>query len=394
MHTFEYALTTDRRGTSCSKWDNMSSMFTEKGLLPLWIADMDFRCCEAAIEAMEQRVRHGVFGYTVLPESYGEAVAGWMLRRHNWKIQPQWLVTSVTVVSALNIFVQALTEPGDGIIIQKPVYFPFEECVLSNGRRLVDNELINTDGYYTMDFDDLERKASDPKNKMLLLCSPHNPVCRAWREEELRRVIDICQRHGLYLISDEIHADFVFKGSHLSVSALSDYERIAVCTSPSKTFNMAGLKMANIFIPDEAMRAAFTHRSKAQCGIVPNNPLSIAGISAAYREGDAWLDTVRGYITENYAFTAAYLRERLPALRMTDPEATYLAWIDFSGAGLSGEALRDFLRHQAKVALDEGSVFGQSSAGYARINMATDKTVVRECLDRICAALAARPAGR
>lgn len=391
MHTFDYALTTDRRGTDCSKWDNMSSMFTEKDLLPLWIADMDFRCCEAAIEAMAQRVHHGVFGYTVLPESYGEAVAGWMLRRHNWKIQPQWLVTSVTVVSALNIFVQALTEPGDGVIIQKPVYFPFEECVLNNGRRLVDNELINTDGYYTIDFDDLERKASDPKNKMLLFCSPHNPVCRAWKKEELQRVIDICQRHGLYLISDEIHADFVFKGSHFSVSALSDYERIAVCTSPSKTFNMAGLKMANIFIPDPEMRSAFTQRSKAQCGIVPNNPLSIVGISAAYREGDAWLDTVRGYIMENYAFVAAYLQDRLPMLRMTDPEATYLAWIDFSGADLSGENLRNFLRNKAKVALDEGIVFGQSSASYARINMATDKTVVKECMDRIFTALAARP---
>ena len=207
---YDFDKMTDRKGTSCSKWDNMSSMFTEKGLLPLWIADMDFRCCEEAIEAMRQRVDHGIFGYTVLPDSYFESIAGWMQRRHNWTVRKEWLVTSVTVVSALNIFVQAFTKPGDGVIIQKPVYFPFEECIQDNDRRLVNNELIEKEGYYTIDFEDLEEKAARPENKMLLLCSPHNPVCRAWTEEELRRVIDICSRNDIYLIADEIHMDFVF----------------------------------------------------------------------------------------------------------------------------------------------------------------------------------------
>lgn len=380
---YDFVKMTDRKGTSCSKWDNMSSMFTEKGLLPLWIADMDFRCCEEAIEAMRQRVDHGIFGYTVLPDSYFESIAGWMQRRHNWTVRKEWLVTSVTVVSALNIFVQAFTKPGDGVIIQKPVYFPFEECIQDNDRRLVNNELIEKEGYYTIDFEDLEEKAARPENKMLLLCSPHNPVCRAWTEEELRRVIDICSRNGIYLIADEIHMDFVFKAEHVPVGTLTNYSKLAVCTSPSKTFNMAGLKMANIFIPDEAMRKEFTRRSKSQCGIIPNNPVSITGISAAYAKGDKWLDEVKQYIWENFQFVDAYLKEYMPKLKMTKPEATYLAWIDFSGVGLSGLKLRSFLRGKARVALDEGMVFGKSGENFARINVATDRTVVRECLDRI-----------
>ena len=380
---YDFDKMTDRKGTSCSKWDNMSSMFTEKGLLPLWIADMDFRCCEEAIEAMRQRVDPGIFGYTVLPDSYFESIAGWMQRRHNWTVRKEWLVTSVTVVSALNIFVQAFTKPGDGVIIQKPVYFPFEECIQDNDRRLVNNELIEKEGYYTIDFEDLEEKAARPENKMLLLCSPHNPVCRAWTEEELRRVIDICSRNDIYLIADEIHMDFVFKAEHVPVGTLTNYSKLAVCTSPSKTFNMAGLKMANIFIPDEAMRKEFTRRSKSQCGIIPNNPVSITGISAAYAKGDKWLDEVKQYIWENFQFVDAYLKEYMPKLKMTKPEATYLAWIDFSGVGLSGLKLRSFLRGKARVALDEGMVFGKSGENFARINVATDRTVVRECLDRI-----------
>ena len=380
---YDFDKMTDRKGTSCSKWDNMSSMFTEKGLLPLWIADMDFRCCEEAIEAMRQRVDHGIFGYTVLPDSYFESIAGWMQRRHNWTVRKEWLVTSVTVVSALNIFVQAFTKPGDGVIIQKPVYFPFEECIQDNDRRLVNNELIEKEGYYTIDFEDLEEKAARPENKMLLLCSPHNPVCRAWTEEELRRVIDICSRNDIYLIADVIHMDFVFKAEHVPVGTLTNYSKLAVCTSPSKTFNMAGLKMANIFIPDEAMRKEFTRRSKSQCGIIPNNPVSITGISAAYAKGDKWLDEVKQYIWENFQFVDAYLKEYMPKLKMTKPEATYLAWIDFSGVGLSGLKLRSFLRGKARVALDEGMVFGKSGENFARINVATDRTVVRECLDRI-----------
>ena len=380
---YDFDKMSDRKGTSCSKWDNMSSMFTEKGLLPLWIADMDFRCCEEAIEAMRQRVDHGIFGYTVLPDRYFESIAGWMQRRHNWTVRKEWLVTSVTVVSALNIFVQAFTKPGDGVIIQKPVYFPFEECIQDNDRRLVNNELIEKEGYYTIDFEDLEEKAARPENKMLLLCSPHNPVCRAWTEEELRRVIDICSRNDIYLIADEIHMDFVFKAEHVPVGTLTNYSKLAVCTSPSKTFNMAGLKMANIFIPDEAMRKEFTRRSKSQCGIIPNNPVSITGISAAYAKGDKWLDEVKQYIWENFQFVDAYLKEYMPKLKMTKPEATYLAWIDFSGVGLSGLKLRSFLRGKARVALDEGMVFGKSGENFARINVATDRTVVRECLDRI-----------
>lgn len=380
---YDFDKMTDRRGTSCSKWDNMSSMFSEKGLLPLWIADMDFRCCEEAVSAIRKRVDHGVFGYTVLPDSYFDAIAGWMQRRHGWSVQKEWLVTSVTVVSALNIFVQAFTNPGEGVIIQKPVYFPFEECVLDNGRALVNNELLEQDGYYTMDFDDLERKASCPENKMLLLCSPHNPVCRAWTAEELLRVIDICRRNDIYLIADEIHMDFVFNAKHIPLGTLTDYDKLAVCTSPSKTFNMAGLKMANIFIPDENMRKAFTRRSKSQCGIIPNNPLSIAGIEAAYAGGDKWLEEVKRYIWKNFCFVDNYIKQYLPALRMTRPEATYLAWIDFSGTGLRGKELSVFLREKAKIALDEGSVFGKNSEGYARINLATDRTVVKECLDRI-----------
>ena len=380
---YDFDKMTDRKGTSCSKWDNMSSMFTEKGLLPLWIADMDFRCCEEAIEAMRQRVDHGIFGYTVLPDSYFESIAGWMQRRHNWTVQKEWLVTSVTVVSALNIFVQAFTMPGDGVIIQKPVYFPFEECIQDNDRKLVNNELIEKEGYYAIDFEDLEEKAACPENKMLLLCSPHNPVCRAWTEEELRRVIDICSRNDIYLIADEIHMDFVFKAEHVPVGTLTNYSKLAVCTSPSTTFNMAGLKMANIFIPDEAMRKEFTRRSKSQCGIIPNNPVSITGISAAYAKGDKWLDEVKQYIWENFQFVDAYLKKYMPKLKMTKPEATYLAWIDFSGVGLSGLKLRSFLRGKARVALDEGMVFGKSGENFARINVATDRTVVRECLDRI-----------
>lgn len=384
---YDFSKTTDRRGTSCSKWDNMSSMFTEKGLLPLWIADMDFRCCEEAIEAMEERVRHGVFGYTVLPDAYGEALAGWMQRRHDWRIDKQWLVTSVTVVSALNIFIQTFTKPGEGVIIQKPVYFPFEEYVLDNGRTLVNNELACSGGCYSMDFADLEEKASRPENKMLILCSPHNPVCRSWSKEELKKVIDICKKYDLYLIADEIHGDFVFEGSFNSIGTLTDYPKLAVCVSPSKTFNMAGLKMANILIPDEAMRKAFTFRSKAQCGIIPNNPLSIAGITAAYEKGDRWLDEVKGYIYGNLKYIEEYLEKNMPALKMTRPEATYLAWIDFSGAGLSGDALKRFLRQEARVALDEGAVFGSSGVNFARINAATDRTVLQECLERICSHL-------
>lgn len=381
---YDFDTPVNRKNTDCSKWDNMSSMFTQKDLLPLWIADMDFKVCDEITQAIVRRAEHGVFGYTVLGQEYYDALAGWMRRRHGWKIERDWVTTSVTVVSALNIMVQCYTAPGDGIIIQKPVYFPFEECVLTNGRKLANNALVNNDGYYTMDFADLEQKAADPQNKMMILCSPHNPVCRAWKREELARVADICERNNVILVSDEVHGDFVYGDNRfLPMGTITGYQKVVTCTAPSKTFNLAGLKLANIIIPDEDLRKRFNQRSKSECGIVPNNPLSIEGVKAAYAHGDRWVDEAKAYIYENYLFLKRQIEKELPMLKVTLLEATFLAWVDFAGTGLRGESLSDFLRNRAKVGLDEGFVFGKEGETYARINLATNRLVVKECLERI-----------
>lgn len=381
---YDFDTPVDRKNTDCSKWDNMSSMFTQKDLLPLWIADMDFKVADEITSAIIHRAEHGVFGYTVLGQEYYDALAGWMQRRHGWKIQKEWVTTSVTVVSALNIMVQCYTAPGDGVIIQKPVYFPFEECVLTNGRKLSNNALINTNGYYTMDFEDLEKKAADPANKLMILCSPHNPVCRAWKHDELARVADICRKNGVILVSDEVHGDFVYgENRFLPMGAVTDYEKLVVCTAPSKTFNLAGLKLANIIIRDQELRNCFNQRSKSECGIVPNNPLSIEGVKAAYAHADKWVDEVKDYIYQNYLYLQQRVQADLPMLKVTPLEATFLAWVDFTDTGLFGESLSDFLRNKAKVGLDEGFVFGKEGQTYARINLATNRLVVKECLDRI-----------
>ncbi len=379
----------DRRNTRSLKYDFAERRGMPKDVLPLWVADMDFETSSYIEDALIERVKHGIFGYSEVKSDYFEIVRSWLKQHHNWDVKEKWLVKTPGVVFALAMAVKAYTEPGDSVLIQPPVYYPFSEVIADNGRRAISNTLYpGDDNRYHIDFEDFEKKIADEKIKLFFLCNPHNPVGRVWTESELERLGDICVKYGVTVVSDEIHQDFVFSGKHTVFAGLKkDFENISItCTSPSKTFNLAGMMMSNIFIPNRELRAKFRKQLDA-AGTSQLGVMGLVACEAAYSKGGQWYRAMLSYVADNIEFIKQYISEKLPNVTMTDTEGTYLVWLDFRKTGLSVSELDDLIIHKARLWLDSGKIFGECGNGFQRINAACPRSVLKEALDRIRTAL-------
>ena len=375
----------DRKGTNCLKYDFAVRRGMPEDVLPLWVADMDFRTSSYVEDAVIERTKHGIFGYSEVQDDYFHAVAGWMRRHHNWKIEPNWLIKTPGVVFALAMAVKAYTEPGDAVLIQQPVYYPFSEVIEDNDRVVLSNDLyLGEDNRYHIDFDDFEKKIVEQHVKLFLLCSPHNPSGRVFTREELTRLGDICLKHGVIVVSDEIHNDFVFRGEHtVFASVKKEFEDISiVCTSASKTFNLASMLISNIFIPNRKLRHSFRHQMDA-AGLSQLGILGLVATQAAYEQGDEWYAQMLSYVKENIDYVREYTRNNLPGVRVVDGEGTYLVWLDFRDTGIPYQELDHRIIHDAKLWLDSGKIFGKLGEGFQRINVAAPRSTITECLERI-----------
>lgn len=383
---FDFDTLVERRGTDCLKYDFALRRGKPQNVLPLWVADMDFRTSEKIIAAICQRAEHGIFGYTESGDSYFDAVAGWMSRRHGWKIKKDWLVKTPGVVFALAMAIKAFTEAGDRVLIQQPVYYPFSEMIKDNGREVVSSDLIlGADGKYHIDFEDFERKAAEEKTSLFLLCSPHNPVGRVWTEEELLKIGEICLKHHVTVVSDEIHEDFVWgTRKHIVFANLrKEFEDLSItCTSPAKTFNLSGLQVSNILIPSEKLRARF-QKQIAAAGYSQLNTMGLTACEAAYCYGDDWYDAMMEYVSGNIRFMKSYLERELPQLTMTEPEGTYLVWVDFRRLGMSEPELERLIVKKANLWLDSGTIFGKASEGFERFNAACPRVILEKALEQL-----------
>lgn len=381
-HNFDEII--HRNHTASKKWDGLQEAFGEKELLPMWIADMDFKSPLPVIENIIQRASHGVFGYNHRPDSYYDAIVQWMSDKHQWSIHRDWICYSPGVMTAISIILSHFTEPGDPILIQPPVYAPFSQAIKKNNRKLVTNPLKYDNGRYSIDFDDLQKKL-DEGVKLFILCSPHNPVGRVWSKEELRQVGEMCVERNVLIISDEIHADLVHSGnSHTPFGSISEEfsSHSFVCTSPSKTFNLAGLQTANIIIPDQTLREKFKRASDTYF-LGPSNTFGMVATETAYRQGTEWLEQCRAYVKQNLDFLKNYIMEHIPEIQVTESEGTYLAWLDCRELKMDTQELEQLLIHQAKVAVISGYTFGSEGEGFIRINLATPRTLLIEGLERI-----------
>lgn len=375
----------DRRNTRCLKYDFAVERHMPADVLPLWVADMDFETSSYIEDAIIERAKHAIYGYSEVKTPYFDILKKWMQKHHDWDIQRKWLVKTPGVVFALAMAVKAYTEPGDAVLIQQPVYYPFSEVIKDNGRNVVSNTLyLGEDNRYHIDFEDFEQKIVDNQIKLFLLCNPHNPVGRVWTKEELTRLGDICVKHHVTVVSDEIHEDFVFKGKHqVFANVKKEYEDITVtCTAPSKTFNIASLMISNILIPNPELKRKFKHQMDA-AGISQLNVLGLVACEAAYEHGEEWYQAMKNYVKENIEFVKQYVEKQLPGVNMVEHEGTYLVWLDFRGTGLSVEELDDKIINQAKLWLDSGKIFGSCGEGFQRINVACPRKVLEEAMERI-----------
>lgn len=383
---YDFDTVIPRRGTDSCKWDTPA----QENVLPMWVADMDFRTAPAVIEALQRRVAHGIFGYTKVPDAYYNAIGGWFARRHGWRIDRRWIVCTTGVVPALSAVIKALTKPGDRVIVQTPAYNCFFSSIRNNGCELSSNGLSYRDGRYTVDFEDLEAKAADPKAKLLLLCNPHNPVGRVWTPEELRRMGEICLRHGVLVVADEIHCELTYDGHDYTpfASLSEEFLRHSVtCNSPSKAFNLAGMQIANIVAADEGVRRRID-RAVNDNEVCDVNPLGVAALTAAYNEGAEWLDALRAYLRENYRFLRRYFQEHLPQYAVLPLEGTYLAWIDCRAAGTGSERLAERLLDQGRLMVSPGTLYGPGGEGFIRLNIACPQRTLGEGLERLRKVLA------
>lgn len=375
----------DRKNTDCLKYDFAKRRGMPEDVLPLWVADMDFKTSSYVEDALAERARHGIFGYSESQTPYFEIVRDWMKRHHDWEVKEPWLIKTPGVVFALAMAVKAYTEPGDGVLIQSPVYYPFSEVIEDNGRRIVSNTLVlGEDHKYHIDFEDFERQIKENQIKLFFLCNPHNPVGRVWTTEELTRIGDICLKYQVTVVSDEIHSDFIFRGRHQVFADLKrEYADITVtCTAPSKTFNLAGLLLSNIFISNRELRHKFRQQVNA-AGISQLSPFGLVACETAYTQGEEWYQAMLAYVAENIAFTKEYVEKHLPGVEMVEHEGTYLVWLDFRKTGLSVEELEDLIVNRAKLWLDSGKIFGKSGEGFQRINVACPRQILEEALHRI-----------
>ena len=399
---YDFDAVIDRSGTDACKTDTLPEGCPPDAL-PAWVADMDLPCAQPIVEAIQKRAAHPVYGYTIYgSKDCRDAITGWYSRRFGWEINPDHLFYSPGIVPAIGLMLQALTEPGDGIIVQKPVYYPFMAKIEANGRKVVNNALIRRQGDcedpqcfdYVMDYEDLEEKLADPANKGLILSSPHNPVGRVWTREELQRVLELAVRYDKWIIADEIHCDLTRSGVvhtpmlKLAAEVAPDFmDRIISCTAPSKTFNLAGLSFSNVVIPGEEIRKRWLQVASEQFSLVFGcNPLSLAGVCAAYREGEDWLEQLKDYLDGNIAYIRSFIKERLPKAAMAQCQGTYLVWLDFRAYCSDHVLLEQAMQKEGRIALDEGYIFGQEGAGYERINVAMPRVLVEDAMERMAKA--------
>lgn len=379
----------DRTGTHCEKWDGLQTYFGRSDLTAMWVADMDFRTVPQVIRALAQRVEHGIFGYTDSGAEDRLAEAGWLLRRHGLKVETDWILYSPGVVDSLFFCVDALTKPGEAVLIQPPVYGPFYRAVELFDRELVKSPLIREGDRWVMDYEGLERSFAQGV-RLMLLCSPHNPVGRVWSAEELQRLVRLADRYCVTLVSDEIHADFTFDDhKQTRILSLEGAEHCVMLTSATKSFNLAGLRQSSIITPDAAIREALTAKLERAHATSPNLFGAIAQ-TAAYTFGDEWMDAVLEYVRENRDYAVAFLREKLPMIGCTPQEGTYLMWLDFNGLGLEHDQIRHLLVDRARVALNEGLFFGEEGRGWFRMNLATPRRNVDKTLDQLYRAIRSR----
>jgi cystathionine beta-lyase len=374
----------DRTNTDSLKYDGRRIFFGIDDLLPMWVADMDFRTPDFIVEAMKKRMEHEIFGYTLKPEGLYEAVIGWMQRRHGWKIEKEWILFTPGVVPAFNMCVLAFTAPGEKIIVQPPVYFPFFSAAETNKRQLLFNQLVLSEGRYRMNLEDLESK-TDQDTKMMLFCSPHNPAGRVWTREELSALADLCRRKQIIMISDEIHSDLIFKGhQHIPYALLGEEaaQNSVTCIAPSKTFNVAGLSTSAVIIPNPELRKKFTAVVDS-LHIAGGNIFGLIAMEAAYSKGDDWLSQALEYVEENVRFLEDFMTQHLPQIKVIHPEGTYMAWIDFRGLKLSDPELRKFMIEEVKLGLNHGPIFGPGGEGFQRINLGCPRVTVEEAMKRL-----------
>lgn len=378
----------ERHNTGSTKWDFLDKHFGVADALPMWVADMDFKAPEEVINALMKRAEHGVFGYSDRSDSYYEAVAGWMERRHGWKVEKEWLVYSPGIVPAVNWLIRALTHPGDKVVIQTPVYYPFFKAIENNGCHIVDNPLVFEDGMYRMNLEELEHKI-DERTRLMILCSPHNPVGRVWERAELIKLGELCLKHGITVIADEIHSDLVFKEhKHTPFAAICEEFAMnsVICTAPSKTFNLAGLQISNMIIPNEKLREAYLIELDNN-GISNPNSFGVVAAEAAYNYGWDWLEQLMEYLEGNLKYLTDFTVERLPKVKVIKPQGTYLVWMDFREMGLDMQELSRVILQEARVAVDDGFIFGKSGEGFVRLNIACPRSILEEGLNRIASAL-------
>lgn len=380
----------ERRNTYSLKFDFAKRRGMPEDVLPLWVADMDFKTSSYVEDAVIERTKHAIFGYTetgadIENDSYFHAVAEWMKRHHDWEVRPEWLIKTPGVVFALAMAVKAFTKEGDPVLIQQPVYYPFSEVIRDNDRVIVSNDLyLGDDNRYHIDFEDFEKKIVENHIKLFLLCNPQNPSGRVFTKEELTKLGDICLKHEVLVVSDEIHNDFAFFGEHTVFANIKKEfeENCIICTSVSKTFNLASMLISNIFIPNQKIRRAFRKQVDA-AGISQLSALGLVATKIAYEKGDEWYEKVVFYIKENIAFVKSYVKENLPGVKVIDGEGTYLMWLDFRGTGLSCEEIDRRIIYDARLWLDSGKIFGKTGDGFQRINVATPRSILEECLVRI-----------
>lgn len=383
--TYNFDEMVDRRGTSCLKYDFGMKRKGRDDLLPLWVADMDFKLPDEILEDLHRRIDHGIFGYTEADEEYFAAVDRWFFNHHGYHVEPETVTVGCGVVYGLATGVKAFTEVGDAILIQQPVYYPFREVIEDNGRHFINNQLHYEDGRYTIDFEDFEKKIVDNKVKVFILCNPHNPVGRVWTRQELEQMGDICLRHGVVIMDDEIHCDFVFPGYQFtSFMNLDEKYRknLVLYTSPSKTFNVAGMQPANIIIPNEELRTAY-RRANAAAGYSQGNVMGMTAVKAVYTKGDAWVKELVEYIDGNKEYMKEFVKANFPKAQFVEPEGTYLIWIDFSGYGFTDEELEHVMVEEAKLWLDCGKVFGPATAQFERFNIACPRATVVQAMEQL-----------
>ncbi|GAF64214.1 cystathionine beta-lyase [Bacillus sp. TS-2] len=374
----------NRTGTNSLKWDMLNERFGSDEILPLWVADMDFRAPEPVLKALKGKIDHGIFGYPAHAKSLDLAVQSWLKRRYDWKVDENAFVYTLGVVPALSYLIQTFTEPGDEIIIQTPVYYPFYDVIEKNNRTIVRNPLKMEDLRFEMDFEQLEASISS-QTKMLLLCHPHNPGGRVWKRDELEKLVSICKKHNIYIVSDEIHADLLYKGQkHIPIASIDEEmkDRIFTCLAPSKTFNLAGMQASYVVIEDAKKRLEFKkHLALTFTGM--NNSFAEVAMEAAYNGGEEWLQHLMDYIEDNYKLVVDTLSKSMPKIKWMQPEGTYLLWLDFSELGMTPSERKTWLIEEAKVGFNHGSMFGEEGSQFERMNLACSASTIKEAMQRL-----------